>query len=384
MKYTWLSECVSHGGEYLAFMATQQLITDGDIDADDVKAMRLDALWETLQGAGKLWGQKVNWYKHLLLPLHQAVHGATAGGAAAADTCIDPLLNHQLPLMVAAIMQAISAQRSGEGSYRHVLESSNQTVALYGGRDAAASAELCAAQGVLLRDVLSEAGRDYDTQRGGLDYAKAWTLRFVRPASDSPARLAWQGVRAAHRDQARRRRFQIGGAQPHKGDALPGCQAFAAPQGGGAERREQQRAERERQREQQLKLERDARDQKAQEERKARHAAGAKVEDTTISYGPWTYERAKVPADCCELHAIGLKDGNNRLCPNGAKDCTRKHRPLTDEEWARLKPADQPAGKRQREAERGGGGGKRGGGGGGRGGGGAGKAKPGRGGGGRK
>ena len=82
MRYAWLADVVAHGGEYLAHMVTKHVIRDGDVDAEDVRALRLDALWEALRSPGSKWGHKINMYDMILRPIYEAIHGG--GGAAAA------------------------------------------------------------------------------------------------------------------------------------------------------------------------------------------------------------------------------------------------------------------------------------------------------------
>jgi hypothetical protein len=146
MRYAWISTCVANGGEYLAFMVTQHIVRDGDLEDEDVKQVRIDALWAAAREAGKEWKEKIDLYSMLLQLIYEAVHGKISKAHAAGEIYADPLLNHQLPTnaggRVRGSHRRFGAQRSGEGSLRHCIESSNQTVALLGGRDTGATLEL--------------------------------------------------------------------------------------------------------------------------------------------------------------------------------------------------------------------------------------------------
>ena len=230
-------------------------------------------------------------------------------------------------------MEAIATQRSGEGSLRHVVESSNQTVALYGGRDSAATAELCKAQAALIKGALTEGGQEYDVRRSSLDYGSPWRVSFLREATSSPSRLQWAGVRKAHREAARKQRLCIGGATRHTGAALPGCPEFG---GAAAKKRpsgleDAERAARAKLAKEQA-AEKEAEASRRQAElREKRHATGIQTDGDILSYGSWKLDATKV-GDACPLYALGLEDNFQDKACSGS--CQKKHRALTGPERA--------------------------------------------------
>jgi hypothetical protein len=341
MKYEWVSRCVARGGEYLAWAVVQQLVADGDLDLEDTQGVSMDALWDTLRQSGKLWGAKLNLYDMLLKPVYEAVHGGKVRATKEEELYRDPFLNAQLPALVGALMEAVGSQRAGDGSLRHAIAASNQTLALYTSGDSAAITELCKEQAAYINGVLVEGSCDYELQRSDPEVgdpqrpdSALWKERFTRPVAESQARRRWNGVRQAHREELRRQRFRLGGAAAGQiATELPGCSAFCTPpkQQRPAKLADnpnasatEARAEAERKLQgQKNELEQQ---QRALENRKARHVTAAVLSEDgkSATWGPQSYALESFPADVCPLYALGKLDGFEELCPEGTA-CTKKH-----------------------------------------------------------
>ena len=364
LRYSWLAQCITHGAEYLGHMVVQQLVRDGDLEDEDVRQVQLEALWAAARSGGAKW-EHVDFYSMLLLPVYEAVHGKVSQARATGERYTDLLLNLQLPKLVGAFAEAIGMRRTGDGSLRHAIESSNQTVALFGGRDEAATKELLRSQAEFVRSATREIGAAYDVERTSINYDEAWAPPALRSAIDSPARLQWGGIRRSHREEARRTRFQHAGAKQPAAPRLPGCIEFAcvkaakpakptplekerpepADKGGAAAQTEAL--------------------QKFRDEQSARHKLGpraATVNGDEILYAKRKYDKSRFPPGICHLYAIGMADGRNAgLCPH-EKDCTLEHRELDwrkpEESLRKMRTDIDASGEKRPRGEGGKGGGR--------------------------
>jgi hypothetical protein len=321
MGYAWISEVVSHGAEYLAHMVLQQFVRNGDISDDEIRAVRLDALWDAMRSTpGAQWGAKINLYGMLLKPVHEAVHGSAMKDIPIEHAYNDPLLNLLLEPLVAAWHEAIGLNRRGASSLREYIRSSNQSVVLYGSSVHTSAAELCKAQAALIKSALNEGGTRYRLQTSSVDYATGWDGDFLGDPAQSPGMLRWKGVRDAFRQEVRTNRFKPGKQQAAA--VLPGCGTFSSPAKTGADEAARKAA---REAEAAKKGLADAKAEAAKaKEQAARQAAGYKLEGTTLTYGEYTYDTTQFPEGLCPLHTVGLiVDRRDNMCD--VEGCTLKH-----------------------------------------------------------
>ena len=137
-NYSW-----AHGGAYLGEAVGDALVKNGLATAQDVKFLKLDALFAAF--CGFKWKHELDLYNLLLVEIVKQVQcGGTLGdvpveGVPFKRVYADALLNARLPILAAAAFKAMGLPYEGDTSFRGLLESSNAFVLMNGGITAAST-----------------------------------------------------------------------------------------------------------------------------------------------------------------------------------------------------------------------------------------------------
>ena len=240
-EHRWIDSVIPRIPEYIGSQVLHAYVADGDMRPEDQRSVPLNEFWEVCKMKGSEWPAKMDAEAYVLGKVLQAIDGTTYLNVPLSERYRDVWRSAQLARPVGAAFAALGMAKDGEGTIRHTITSSNQTVALYGKGGGAVLDALLFAQSNLIKGSFGELGEAFDLTLGN-DPMAPIIQAPLRSAADSPARINWAKAREGHRDQAQKVQTgyasEGGGHVPQQlptmatlasgGGATPSAAAFAA------------------------------------------------------------------------------------------------------------------------------------------------------------
>ena len=202
-EHRWIDNIIPRIPEYIGSQVLHAYVADGDLKPEDQRSVPLNEFWEVCKMRGSEWPAKMDAEAYVLGKVLQAIDGTTYLNVPLSERYRDVWRNSQLARPVGAAFAALGMAKDGEGTIRHNIASSNQTVALYGKNGGAVLDALLFAQSSLIKGSFGELGEAFDLTLGN-DPMAPIIQAPLRSATESPARINWARAREGHREQAQK------------------------------------------------------------------------------------------------------------------------------------------------------------------------------------
>ena len=327
--YAWIDDVIPRIPDYLGERVLHGFIEDGELGAEDKCILRLTEFWEQLKLKGSEWPSKLDLEGALLGPLLSVVDGTPYAPVPLKERYRDMWRLTLLDRPVGAAFAALGGDKSGEGTVRHVIASSSQTVMLFGKDGGDVAARLSDAQARLITGALGELGEAFDLTLGA-NPMFVINMAPIRAANQSPSRIKWAQARQGFREQAQKLRtgHAAGGGSNDHVKQLPSLASLVGKASGAKPPPQKEEAAAKKAAEAKERAEKQEAGTKAQAERlRAATEKGAIVKDERILFDSTEYARPKFEAvapGVCELFLISARRSTHKPLCDGTK-CGRSH-----------------------------------------------------------